>query len=185
MIRGPQGERIVPIEKVHGRLEVIGPHKTWGVAKREESGSEMYSYLRIDAPDGKVTMLEHVLARRQIAAFMRPGAQGDFYLFETRGKEEVSRALFAFKDDKKFVADAEVGDYLIKSMKRLERKRLILAGYQIFLGISLLIFVIGLPLLGLGLYNLNILFKLRSQRLQVPSTADIQIHLKEAGLQAV
>lgn len=174
----------MPIAKVYGRLEVIGPRKTWGVTKSEESGSEMYSYLRIDAPDGKVIMLEHVLARRQIAAFMRPGAQGHFYFVETRSKGEVSRALFGFRDDKNFVTDPEVGDYLIDSVKRLERKRLILAGYQIFLGIVLLIFIIGLPLLGLGLYNLNILFKLRSQRLQVPGTADLKINLKEAGLLA-
>lgn len=173
----------MPIVKVSGKLEVIGPRSFWGATSGEESGSELYSYLRIDALDGKAHLLDRVLARRQVAAFLKPGVAGDFYIMEI-GAKQVARVLFAFSNGKSQATDTGIGDRLTKFMKRLELLRLALVLSLTIMGIALIVFLIGWPILGLAIYNLFSYLKLRAARLQIPSSAELVTTLKKAGLPA-
>jgi hypothetical protein len=167
------------VRKIAGTLAALGPSRAWGPSKGSEAGSSMYGYVRIDGEDGSGYVLENVVARRQVDAYIRLGLVADYYLVDVRQKALV-HLLVAISSSSCKASDIEVADLMRGGMKTGSNFKLFIGLCNVIIGAILLVFIIGIPFLLYG--SLLIYQGIRLRSIQVATTADVKQELAAMGV---
>lgn len=167
------------VRKIAGTLAGLGPSRAWGPSKSSEAGSSMYGYVRIDGEDGNGYVLENVVARHQVDAYLRLGLTADFYLIEVRQKSLV-HLLVAISSSSRKASDSEVADLMRAGLKKGSKFKFGIGLCNVILGAPLSVFFVGIPFLLYGLLMIYQGFKLRS--VQIDTTASVKKELAAMGV---
>lgn len=167
------------IRKITGTLEALGPSRAWGPSTSTEAGSSIYGYVRIDGEDGNGYVLENVVARRQVGAYLDPGQTADFYFVEVRQKALV-HLLVAISSSSRKASDTEIADLMRAGIKTGSNFKFAIGLCNVIIGAGLSFFLIGIPFLLFGLYQIYQGFRIRS--VQVATSTDVKKELAAMGV---